>query len=386
MKRSIAAKIAGAALAILMLAATPGLSAGFERATVPDPEGPPLEAGIWYPSGTPASSQLLGPFQQTVATGGEVAGRGLPLIVVSHSTGGSFADHYDTALALAEAGFVVAAVTHTGDNYRDNSGFARIENRPRHIKALVDYMLASWPRRDLIDPARIGMFGFSAGGFTALVAIGGVPDTTRAAGHCAAYPDEWACRKVKESGGGARAPAVFVHEPRIAAAVIAAPAISYSFTPEGLAGIRVPIQLWRPDSDEMFASAACPACLWRIASQARIPRRAECRPFRLPGALQPPARTCRAGDLPRSRGLRSRGVPSRIQSCRGGLLQGEVAGAAVAASGRPTNATRSMKPWASASSATAIAASSPSARFRSNRISLLLPLPLAGEGRGGGAR
>ena len=101
MKRSIAAKIAGAALAILMLASTPGLSAGFERATVPDPEGPPLEAGIWYPSGTPASSQLLGPFQQTVATGGEVAGRGLPLIVVSHSTGGSFADHYDTALALA---------------------------------------------------------------------------------------------------------------------------------------------------------------------------------------------------------------------------------------------------------------------------------------------
>ena len=252
MKRSIAAKIAGAALAILMLAATPGLSAGFERATVPDPEGPPLEAGIWYPSGTPASSQLLGPFQQTVATGGEVAGRGLPLIVVSHSTGGSFADHYDTALALAEAGFVVAAVTHTGDNYRDNSGFARIENRPRHIKALVDYMLASWPRRDPIDPARIGMFGFSAGGFTALVAIGGVPDATRAAGHCAAYPDEWACRKVKESGGGARAPAVFVHEPRIAAAVIAAPAISYSFTPEALAGIRVPIQLWRPDSDEMF--------------------------------------------------------------------------------------------------------------------------------------
>ena len=176
----------------------------------------------------------------------------MPLIVVSHSTGGSFADHYDTALALAEAGFVVAAVTHTGDNYRDNSGFARIENRPRHIKALVDYMLASWPRRDLIDPARIGMFGFSAGGFTALVAIGGVPDTSRAAAHCAAYPDEWACRKVKESGGGVRTPAVFVHEPRIAAAVIAAPAISYSFTPEALAGIRVPIQLWRPDSDEMF--------------------------------------------------------------------------------------------------------------------------------------
>jgi predicted dienelactone hydrolase len=114
MKRRIAARIVGAALAILMLAGVPVLAAGFEQLTVPDPEGPPLEAGIWYPSQAPASSQPLGLYRQTVATGGQIAGRGLPLVVISHSTGGSFADHYDTALALAEAGFVVAAVTHTG--------------------------------------------------------------------------------------------------------------------------------------------------------------------------------------------------------------------------------------------------------------------------------
>jgi len=244
-------KLAATALATLMLA-TPAHSAGFERVTVPDPDGPPLEAGIWYPSGTSASSQPIGAYSQTVAAGGAIAGRGLPLIVMSHGSGGSFEGHYDTALALAEAGFVVAAVTHTGDNYRDHSGFARVENRPRHIKALVDYMLASWPHRDLIDPARIGMFGFSAGGFTALVTIGGVPDMTRGPAYCAAYPDEWACRKLKEYGDGGRTSAAFVHDPRIAAAVIAAPAIGYSFTPEALAGIKVPIQLWRGDSDEIL--------------------------------------------------------------------------------------------------------------------------------------
>jgi predicted dienelactone hydrolase len=245
-------KIAATALATLMLTATPAFSAGFERVTVPDPDGPPLEAGIWYPSGTAASSQPIGAYSQMVATGGEIAGRGLPLIVMSHGSGGSFEGHYDTALALAEAGFVVAAVTHTGDNYRDHSGFARVENRPRHIKALVDYMLASWPHRDLIDPARIGMFGFSAGGFTALVMIGGVPDMTRGPAYCAAYPDEWACRKIKEYGDSGRTSAAFVHDPRIAAAAIAAPAIGYSFTPEALAGIKVPIQLWRGDSDEIL--------------------------------------------------------------------------------------------------------------------------------------
>src|SRR6202041_835915 len=164
------------ALATPMLATPPALSAGFERVTVPDPDGPPLEAGMWYPSEAPASSQPMGLSQKTVAAGGAVAGRDLPLIVMSHGTGGSFEGHYDTALALAEAGFVVAAVTHTGDNYREQTQVGRLENRPRHIKELVDFMLASWPHHDSIDPSRIGVFGFSAGGFTALVAIGGTPD------------------------------------------------------------------------------------------------------------------------------------------------------------------------------------------------------------------
>jgi predicted dienelactone hydrolase len=242
-------------LGTLMLTTTPALSAGFERVMVPDPGGPPLETGIWYPSAAPATAQPLGLYRQTVAMGGAVAGSGLPLVVMSHGTGGSFEGHYDTALALAEAGFVVAAVTHTGDNYRDQSQFRRLDNRPRHIKALIDYMLASWPHRALLDPARIGMFGFSAGGFTALVAIGGTPDMTTVAPYCVAHPDEWGCRRLKEQSINVSAPSTdpnWVHDPRITAAVIAAPAIGYAFSPEGLSGIKVPIQLWRGDSDEIL--------------------------------------------------------------------------------------------------------------------------------------
>jgi predicted dienelactone hydrolase len=245
--------LTAATLATLILTTMPALSAGFERVTVTDRDGPPLEAGIWYPSEASASPQPLGLYQQNVATDAAVAGHGLPLIVMSHGSGGSFEGHYDTALALAAAGFVVAAVTHTGDNYRDHSGFAQIEkDRPRHIKALVDYMLVSWPHRDLIDPARIGMFGFSAGGFTVLVLIGGEPDMTLGPAYCARYPDEWACRKIGEYGSARAAPNALVHDRRISAAVIAAPAVGYAFTPEALAGIKAPIQLWRGDSDEIL--------------------------------------------------------------------------------------------------------------------------------------
>jgi predicted dienelactone hydrolase len=244
----------GALAMLLTLAAAPALAAGFEHVTVPDPDGPPLEAGIWYPTDAPASPQPLGLFVQSVAVGAPVAGRGLPLVVMSHGTGGTFEGHYDTALALAEAGFVVASITHTGDNYRDQSAFTRVENRPRHIKALIDYMLASWPRHDVLDPSRIGMFGFSAGGFTALVAIGGVPDMVRVASFCTAHPDDWGCNRASElhSGPPTAPPSAFVHDTRIAAAVIAAPAIGYVFTPEGLSGVKVPIQLWRGDRDEIL--------------------------------------------------------------------------------------------------------------------------------------
>jgi predicted dienelactone hydrolase len=251
-------KIALAALG-LVLATAPALAVGFEQVMVPDPDGPAIEAGIWYPSDAPASPQPLNLFRHTVAVGGAVAGRGLPLVVMSHGTGGSFEGHYDTALALAEAGFVVAAVTHTGDNYREQTQFGRLEGRPRHIKALIDYLLASWPQHDAIDPKRIGMFGFSAGGFTTLVVIGGTPDMSRVAPFCAAHPDEWSCRMIRErnvttlAAGAPPAPAsVWTHDPRVIAAVIASPAVAFAFPAENLAAITLPIQLWRGDSDEIL--------------------------------------------------------------------------------------------------------------------------------------
>jgi predicted dienelactone hydrolase len=101
-----------------------------------------------------AQTSLPGFLMQTVAVNGPVDGQMLPLVVISHGHAGSYAVHYDTALALADAGFVVAAVTHTGDTFPDQSRVLRTWGRPAHLRRLIDYMLDEWPEHERIDAHR----------------------------------------------------------------------------------------------------------------------------------------------------------------------------------------------------------------------------------------
>jgi predicted dienelactone hydrolase len=149
--------------------------------------------------------------------------------VISHGTGGGAETHYDTALALAQAGFIAAALTHTGDNRRDHAYSFTPRNfieRPRHIRLAIDYLLTAWPGREHIAAARIGAFGHSAGGFAVLVAIGGNPELARLNSLCHEHPDEWGCQRQQQqvaalgSSGDPPAP-IWVHDERIKAAVVA---------------------------------------------------------------------------------------------------------------------------------------------------------------------
>jgi len=219
---------------------------GFQLVSVPDPKGPPLTVGIWYPTTASPWPMLLGTIMQFVARDAPVAGGRLPLVVISHGIAGSIASHADTALALADAGFVVAAPLHTGDNYKDQSAIGKprwFVDRSRHIAATIDYILKSWRDRDRIDTNRIGIFGFSAGGTTALIAVGGEPDLSSIASHCAKAP-EYACLLWKSHTTAAPPPHAFIHDPRIRAAVVIAPGAGFAFVPNGLTNVRVPIQLW----------------------------------------------------------------------------------------------------------------------------------------------
>jgi predicted dienelactone hydrolase len=237
---------------------TPGAPrAGFTAFSVPDPGAPPIPAGIWYPTRGEATPRSLGPNLHTVAPDAAIEGDGLPLVVISHGIGGWFGGHCQTASLLARAGFVVVAFTHPGDNVQDASRALHVWDRPRHVGLALDHVLAHWPGAARVDIGRIGIFGFSAGGFTALVAIGGVPDMYRTIPHCAAHPGEWMCRAMRKRGfipdnEGPIPEGAWRHDRRLRAAVVVAPALGFTFGQAGLAGVAAPVQLWGAADDEII--------------------------------------------------------------------------------------------------------------------------------------
>lgn len=201
--------------------------------TFPGGADGPIEAGVWLPA-TPAD------------------GKPVPLIVISHGNGGWYRGHPDTARALADAGFLVAALTHPGDNFRDLSRSTQLTMRAPQLSRLIDYMIRDWSGPVAVDPDHIGAFGFSAGGFTVTSAIGGVSDAVAIRDHCLAHPDFFACRLLARQGIDIANWRPEARDDRIKAAVIAAPALGFSFTGASLASVHIPVQLWQAAEDEIL--------------------------------------------------------------------------------------------------------------------------------------
>lgn len=217
-------------------------AAGFAFIEIPaDARGPALRGAVWSPCEQPPSQIALGPMQIEATRNCAIAGKQLPLVVMSHGSGGSFLGHHDTAAALADAGFVIAAVNHPGDSFQDlgrQGHLSVFSTRSDDMTRLIDHLLGSGPLRAVLDADRIGVFGYSRGGFTALTLAGAVPTWTPRASICPPDSARPLCDEIRR---GALPPAPKA-DARIKAVVIADPV--NVFAREGVAGVTVPLQLW----------------------------------------------------------------------------------------------------------------------------------------------
>ena len=261
-------------LVCLLALAAAGAQAGTGLTQIPGDKGDgPVT--VYYPSSAPDQRVQRGPFTFDAAPeGAAVRGNG-HLIVISHGTGGAPWVHAHIARVMVEAGFVVAMPEHYADNYRNTSapGPASYKRRPAEASRAIDAVAQDARFAPLLSFNNVGLYGFSAGGHTALSMAGGRWSPAMFRRHCEAHiaEDFPACvgLATRLSGGvldGMKKTVAlgvlrerfddatwYTHdEPRIKAIVAGAPA-AMDFDAESLAAPRVPLGLVTLGQDKWLA-------------------------------------------------------------------------------------------------------------------------------------
>lgn len=237
------------------------LNVGFHRLTLDDPlDHRPMRAIAFYPTRAAVSPTTLGLFTLPLAEEAPaVAGRH-PLLVISHGNGGTPLALRDLVLALARRGFVVITLVHPGDNLHDQSRLGALSNlygRPLQVSEAISAALADERLAPLLDPRRIGVIGYSAGGETALILAGAQPRLERLRRYCTRRPDD---RDACSAGGellADRSDLAPMADPRVGAAMLLAP-LGLMFGSRELADVNIPVLIYSGDNDRCWTGRATP--------------------------------------------------------------------------------------------------------------------------------
>jgi predicted dienelactone hydrolase len=285
MKQYLAACLAAFALAAVSVRADAGVGMT-EIAGAPN-DGP---VTVFYPSRGQDAPVKRGPYTLMLDERAEpVRGNGR-LVVISHGSGGNAWVHSDLARALVNAGFVVAMPEHQSDNAKDPSqpGPESWKRRPAEVSRAIDAVAKDARFASLVAFDKVGMYGMSAGGHTALSLAGGTWSPGNLLRHCEAHIDDdfpscvgLASRLRGNVFDGVKktvalwviksrltddAPQTYA-DPRIAAVVAGVP-FAVDFDPASLATPRVPLGLVTAGQDKWLApryhsdriAAACKTC------------------------------------------------------------------------------------------------------------------------------
>ncbi len=246
---------------------------GFRAISVHDPVSDGAMPGfVFYPSVLPRGLTQLGPYDIDAALDAAAMPGARPLVLISHGHGGSALGHHDLAVYLASHGFVVATLEHPSDNFHDASGNGRstvLAGRPVQVRATMAYLLTDPQWKGMIDTSRVGVAGFSMGGYTSLLLVGAVPRFDRLIGYCKQYPDDQAtCGLLSQPAQDGLTAESYLDalqndlhrwgrtdDPRIRAAFVMAPT-SFLFDESGLATIDRPVFLYYAEDDIVLLPVA----------------------------------------------------------------------------------------------------------------------------------
>ena len=229
-------------------------SVGYHRLHFLDPlDNKPMHAIAFYPSSVADGVSKMGSYEVQATEDAKIAMGHYPLLMLSHgNTGTPLALHY-LATSLARKGFVVVAVLHPGDNYKDHSRLGTLSNlygRPMQISAAISAALADRHLSPYLQADQVGVIGYSAGGETALILSGAEPDLDRLRRYCQERPnDHDACTKKGELIAD-RDDLVPVADPRVHALLLMAP-LSLMFGRQTLSQVHVPVLLYSGDGDKL---------------------------------------------------------------------------------------------------------------------------------------
>jgi predicted dienelactone hydrolase len=238
---------------------------------------PQVRVTVWYPAagGSEEKSLDLGPANQPLFFVGAAAPdaefadtRRRPVILFSHGFGGTARIMAWFTTVLAQQGYVVIAVDHPGNNGIDKmtvAGATMFWDRPGDLQAALDVVAADRTISPHMDLKRLGVAGFSAGGFTALAAAGAKVDVQRFMAFCKDHPDDGVCKPQQELAVTQEQAMAALTSPELApefahanddhsirgvrAVFAMAPAIVQAFDPASLSAMTTPVSIVLGEAD-----------------------------------------------------------------------------------------------------------------------------------------
>ena len=240
----------------VMVQAEPALQwgVGFHRLNFLDPlDDQPMRAIAFYPSSEARGLTKMGSYEVEATEEAKIAIGQYPLLMLSHGNTGTPLALHDLATSLARKGFVVVAVLHPGDNYKDHSRLGTLSNlygRPMQISAAISATLADPQLSPYVHDDQVGVIGYSAGGETALILSGAQPDLDRLRRYCQERPEDRDACTTKGELIADRDDLVPVADPRVRALLLMAP-LSLMFGRQTLADVHVPVLLYSGENDRL---------------------------------------------------------------------------------------------------------------------------------------